>query len=182
MQFLGSFKQNSRGQTTIDFAIGVSIFLLTVAFVFSFMPTLFDPLLTPIDPSGNIASQSAATLVADKFISANGASDKGVTLDRGCAVEFFEGDDNDIYDDPTNCKNPVSDNSSASFESEMGLDDNTQNVYIEMTEIETGETITDGETTFARGEEIGEGQATESSTSRFVHLDGETYRLEIVVW
>ena len=33
----------SRGQTTLDFAIGVSVFLIVVAFVLAFVPGMVQP-------------------------------------------------------------------------------------------------------------------------------------------
>lgn len=40
-----------RGQTLQDYVIGVSIFLLTTAFVVGFIPTLFTPFTAPVDAS-----------------------------------------------------------------------------------------------------------------------------------
>jgi len=33
----------NRAQTPIDFTVGAGVFLLTLAFVIAFVPTLFDP-------------------------------------------------------------------------------------------------------------------------------------------
>ncbi|MFP9190369.1 DUF7287 family protein [Natronosalvus vescus] len=52
-----------RGQTTQDFAVGIGIFLLAVAFVFSFVPTLITPFAT------STASETAqADRIADEIV------------------------------------------------------------------------------------------------------------------
>ncbi len=53
-----------RGQTVQDFAIGASVFLLTIAFVFAFIPTLFTPFEDSIAPGlDSQASRTAAAIV-----------------------------------------------------------------------------------------------------------------------
>jgi len=55
---------DDRGQTVQDFAIGASVFLLTIAFVFAFIPTLFTPFEDNIAPGlESQASRTAAAIV-----------------------------------------------------------------------------------------------------------------------
>jgi hypothetical protein len=81
----------SRAQTTIDFAIGTSVFLITVAFVVAFIPGIFQPFAD--GPQEELAGvdRVADTLVYDLL----GDGDGGTTLDRRCTVAFFDGDSTD---------------------------------------------------------------------------------------
>ncbi|WP_435096081.1 DUF7287 family protein [Halarchaeum sp. P4] len=54
---------SQRAQTTIDFAIGASVFLLTVAFVFAFVPGLVSPFA-----SGQESAPVVANHVADDLV------------------------------------------------------------------------------------------------------------------
>jgi len=61
--------ETPRAQTPQDFAIGVSIFLLTMAFVFTFIPGIFSPFATdPTPGSEQIADRVAEDLVANYSI------------------------------------------------------------------------------------------------------------------
>jgi hypothetical protein len=76
-----------RGQTTLDFAVGVSVFLIVVAFVLAFVPTM----LQPFD-----GSSQEETALADRLAEqlSTGLLVEDVTrpyqLDRECTVIFFE--------------------------------------------------------------------------------------------
>ncbi|RZH67572.1 DUF7287 family protein [Natrinema altunense] len=52
-----------RGQTTQDFAVGIGVFLLAIAFVFSFLPSL----VTPYE-SSNGAKTAQADRIADRIV------------------------------------------------------------------------------------------------------------------
>ncbi|MFB6256032.1 MAG: hypothetical protein ABEH58_04765 [Haloplanus sp.] len=81
----------NRGQTTIDFAIGTSVFLITVAFVVAFVPGIFEPFAE--GPQEELAGvdRVADTVVYDLLNDGDGAS----TLDRECTIAFFNGTDTD---------------------------------------------------------------------------------------
>lgn len=53
-----------RGQTTQDFAIGIGVFILAVAFVFSFLPSI----VTPYDSSVGGAETAQADRIADRVM------------------------------------------------------------------------------------------------------------------
>lgn len=53
-----------RGQTTQDFAVGIGIFLLAVAFVFTYVPSL----VTPYDSSVGGAETAQADRIADRIV------------------------------------------------------------------------------------------------------------------
>ncbi|OVE85633.1 DUF7287 family protein [Natronolimnobius baerhuensis] len=53
-----------RGQTTQDFAVGIGIFILAVAFVFSFLPSI----VTPYDSAVGGAETAQADRISDKVL------------------------------------------------------------------------------------------------------------------
>lgn len=74
-----------RGQTSLDFAIGVAVFLAVILFAFTFVPGI----LSPFDLSGEeepaVSNQIADSLAKDLL----GSSAEPFILDRYCTVEFF---------------------------------------------------------------------------------------------
>jgi hypothetical protein len=79
-------RSGSRGQTTLDFAVGISIFLLTMAFVLSFVPGILGPF-----ESG----PQEETVVADRVANQLGQSMLGdpvepYVVDPDCTTEFFD--------------------------------------------------------------------------------------------
>ncbi|APX95446.1 DUF7287 family protein [Natronorubrum daqingense] len=59
-----SISLQNRGQTTQDFAIGIGVFILAIAFVFSFLPTI----LTPFDSSASGGQTAQADRIADHIV------------------------------------------------------------------------------------------------------------------
>ncbi|ADD06691.1 uncharacterized protein Nmag_3139 [Natrialba magadii ATCC 43099] len=53
-----------RGQTTQDFVVGIGIFILAIAFVFSFLPSL----ITPFDSPAGGAETAQADRIADQVV------------------------------------------------------------------------------------------------------------------
>ncbi|MEF8882628.1 MAG: hypothetical protein V5A34_08920 [Halapricum sp.] len=84
-------RRHTRGQTTLDFAIGVSLFLLVLIFIFLFIPGI----LSPFDQSNQedtvvtnrIADQIATGVLADPT--------EPYTLDTHCTVQFFDNETNE---------------------------------------------------------------------------------------
>jgi hypothetical protein len=75
-----------RGQTTLDFAVGVSVFLLTAIFVLTFVPGMLEPF-----EEGTQEEISAADRIATELVEGTLASpDRPNLLDRECTVIFFE--------------------------------------------------------------------------------------------
>lgn len=59
-----SISLRNRGQTTQDFAVGIGVFILAVAFVFSFLPSI----LTPFDSSVTGGQTAQADRIADRVV------------------------------------------------------------------------------------------------------------------
>lgn len=74
-----------RGQTTLDFALGMGVFLTTVMVVFAFIPGMLAP-LEQTDPEDTTLSNRVATQVVNSaFTSPDGAS----RTHLACTVDFF---------------------------------------------------------------------------------------------
>ncbi|ELY87602.1 hypothetical protein C483_16923 [Natrialba hulunbeirensis JCM 10989] len=69
-----------RGQTTQDFAVGIGIFILAIAFVFSFLPSL----ITPFDSPAGGAETAQADRIADQVVAdlADGDRPNEITSDE----------------------------------------------------------------------------------------------------
>lgn len=109
-------RRGSRGQTTLDFAIGMSIFLAVVVFIFLFIPGI----LSPFEQGGQ-ADTASTNRVADQLAKgALGSPSEPFVLDRYCTVEFFAG-----ATPPSQCSYSGSD-----LDEQLGLDATFQSVNI----------------------------------------------------
>lgn len=76
----------TRAQTVQDFAVGIGIFLLAVAFVFSFVPTI----ITPFEDTGSADTAQADRIAAT--IVENASTDTPNELDRPALDSRYQGD------------------------------------------------------------------------------------------
>lgn len=76
-----------RAQTTIDYAVGVSVFLLVVAFVFAFVPSLVGPFTGDDTSSVVVADRAADRLAGDLLVQ---TPTHPSALNTTCTVAFFE--------------------------------------------------------------------------------------------
>jgi hypothetical protein len=74
-----------RGQTTLDFATGTVIFLLSLIFVFSFVPGILQPFIGTQQAEPVVANRAADRLVEGGL----GSPDRPYALNQTCTVEFF---------------------------------------------------------------------------------------------
>ena len=74
-----------RAQTTLDFAVGMSVFLLTVAFVFTFAPNIAEPFSDSGTENTVTANRAASQLVEGTLAS----PDRPYVLDKACTMAFF---------------------------------------------------------------------------------------------
>jgi len=83
----------TRAQTTMDFAAGISIFLVTVAFAFAFLPGIITP-FTDVGVGDPVSANRAAdTLAADRLAT----PDTPYVLSTAQTAAFFD-DDGDVTD------------------------------------------------------------------------------------
>ncbi|MFA1610183.1 DUF7287 family protein [Halobellus rubicundus] len=164
--------ETARGQTTIDFAIAIGLFLVVVAFVVAFVPTIFAPFQSADGPQA--ADRVATSLSTDRL----GDPAEPYVLNETCTSAFFEQLDGDADDGgaPTTCRYDTTvDNTSAMF---ALPDPGGVNVSVHRL---------DGPVAAPFGEALAAGPAvpdsgTVTAARRVVLLDGETYRLLVRVW
>ncbi len=158
---------NGRGQTVLDFAIGMSVFLLAVGFVFSFVPSLLEPFSADEGARMIVAERGAAHLTETSL---SAGSTPGV-LSAACTVGFFDGAE------PSEEECSWTHDADA-LEDEIGADRFTS-VNVRITR--------NGSVSERDGVELSAGhdpppRASISTASRMVDLDGETHRLTVRVW
>lgn len=163
---------DDRGQTTLDFAIAASTFLLAAAFVFMFVPGMLQPYTGSSD--GSLVADRAATQLGTNLL---GGPDSPHVLDRDCTVEFFDADGN------TGGCRFVAD--ADDVDAALSIDDTTRiNVTVEHLDVTNpGDPVVslDG-TRLAAGAERTDGSTSVTSAQRLVTIDDTTYRLYVRVW
>lgn len=163
-----------RGQTTLDFAVAMSIFLVTVLFVLAYAPTMFDPFAGGSGTKLVVADRAATTLSAD--VLAASTAEPGV-LSAGCVSAFFGGSGD--------CSTSAS---LDDLDETLSLDGRNANVTIH--ELERGSSSTPDPVTFEwEGTDIeltrsnaGSVQTDVAVATRTVSIDGDPYRLTVRVW
>jgi hypothetical protein len=166
-----------RGQTTLDFAVAMSIFLVTVLFVLAYAPTMFDPFAGGSGTKLVVADRAATTLSAD--VLAVSTAEPGV-LSAGCVAGFF---DQSVGDDDCSTTANLD-----GLDETLSLDGRNANVTIH--ELERGSSSTPDPVTFEwEGSDI---ELTRSSSgsiptdvavaTRTVSIEGDSYRLTVRVW
>ncbi|WP_430505044.1 DUF7287 family protein [Haloparvum sp. PAK95] len=84
----GGGDARGRGQTTLDYAVGVASFLIVVGFVFAFIPSIVGPFTAEPSDRPLIADRSADQLSQDMLIDAPTA----YSLNATCTEGFFDAD------------------------------------------------------------------------------------------
>ena len=77
---------DGRAQTTLDFAIGISIFLAVVMFIFLFVPGIVAPFTVGAQDETVTVNRVADGLTQDQL----GSSQRPGVLGTACTVDFFE--------------------------------------------------------------------------------------------
>jgi hypothetical protein len=167
--------RGDRGQTTLDFAIGMGVFLLTVVFVVAQAPTLFDPFAGGTGTTLIVADRAATTLSADLLAASPAAPG---TLSAGCVAAFFQ-----ESIDGASCDANVDFSEADALGTALSLDGRNANVTVHgldapVSQPATTEWATDPLTR----------SSTDSAPSdvavatRTVSIDGRQYRLTVQVW
>lgn len=157
-------KPNSRGQTQLDFIIGVGIFFVAIGLVFAGAAAVLQPFTSGQE---NIA---AGDRVADKLTNSHLTTDeRQYVLDKDCTVVFFESLRNGPETPPSDCRFDEM-NNNAELTTIFGID---ATYYVNITiENESGVVSMDG-TTLAAGTLPDTGAIT--VTQRVVRIGDETY-------
>ncbi len=182
----GASTDRRRAQTPIDFSVGAGVFLLTLAFVIAFVPTLFDPFSAATTASPVVGDRVAAGVASD-LLAATPAN-PGV-LDPSCTVAFFAA--NATLANDADCRF----NASVAPGDQFGLDgDGVQVVIHALDERNPAENATNLTVTTEHGRfqdvELLRPTAGPSGTAgddvtvsqRLVSIGGTQYRLTVRVW
>jgi len=159
----------TRAQTTIDFAIGVSLFLIVVAFVITFVPTIFAPFESAEGPQ--TADRIATSLSTDRL----GDPAEPYLLNETCTTGLFD-QLNGGSDASPNCQF----NTSADTTAELFALDGTHDANVSIHDLDGGVAAVD-DTTLSAGPALPDTRSV-TSAQRIVSIDGETYRLLVRVW
>ncbi|WP_415381141.1 hypothetical protein [Halosimplex sp. TS25] len=79
-------RRDGRGQTTLDFAIGMSIFLLALTFALAFVPGMFEP----FSDSGQTETPAVNRVADDLTQRSLGNATAPYVLDGECTRAFFD--------------------------------------------------------------------------------------------
>ena len=169
----------SRGQTTLDFAVGMSVFLLAVIFVVAYAPTMFDPFAGGTGTKLIVADRAATTLSGD--ILATSSSAPGV-LSMGCSAAFF---DVSLTEEAGGSGAECQSINGEDFETLLSLDGRNANVTIHELDAPSSEpaspTWIEGEDGLTRTNSASIPNDVAVST-RTVSIEGKQYRLTVRVW
>lgn len=155
---------HNRGQTQLDFMIGIGIFFIATAVVFAGASSFLQPFTTGQE---NIA---AGDRVADKLTNSHLTTDeRQYVLDKECTVVFFESLRNSPETPPEDCRFSEMD-SDTELTEVFGID---STYYVNITiENQSGIVSMDG-TTLAAGSIPDTGTVT--LTQRVVRIEDQTY-------
>lgn len=138
----------SRGQTAQDFAVGIGLFLLAVAFVFAFVPQIISPYETGVGASEAAQADRTATLLVGN-LSVDGQPNE---LNATATSEYFDGLGTDA----------IRDRAGLPF---------TARINVTVATLSGGGLASDGGTTWAAGATYREGRETATAT-RIVRTTG----------
>ena len=88
--------RSDRAQTALDFAAAMGVFLLALAFVLAFIPSMFAPFFDAGAGSELRGDRAAATLVEAELVEEPGSP---AVLDPDAIESFFDGCDEDRLDE-----------------------------------------------------------------------------------
>ncbi|WP_435093662.1 DUF7287 family protein [Halorubrum sp. N11] len=176
-----------RAQTPIDFAVGAGVFLLALAFVIAFVPTLFDPFSAASTASPVVSDRVAAGLAGDLL--AASPTEPGV-LSPACTVAYFEGEEgNATLAETANCPAGTANDTAAEF----GLDDDVLvvvhaigeaapvgNASTVSVDTEYGSQTVELRRSTTDPVRVDRGGV--SVSQRLVSIEGTQYRLTVWVW
>ncbi|WP_117591728.1 DUF7287 family protein [Haloprofundus halophilus] len=184
-----SERSSSRAQTTIDFAIGAGVFLLAVAFVVAFVPSMLSPFAGGGQEDTVVADRVASQLVGGTL----SAPETPYRVDGECAAAFF---DASVAGDP-DCE---FDTDASTVNERVGVSDRVR-LNVTLDGDRTGDGVErlcwdDDERRIVEADasgcddanrfEAGPTPPTDSSSVvvawRTVSLAGETAQLEVRVW
>lgn len=164
-----------RGQTQIDFLIGMSVFLLAVAFTFGFVPTMIEPFEETSGSDLQAADRSAAHLAEYALGSDNNddAPGRPAVLNETCVEAFFNESSSDDF---TSCHY---ESHAGKLYTALALDEDTTYVHVNISD-DDGVHEIEG-TELEKGDDPRSGENIAVS-NRVVSINEELYELYVKVW
>ncbi|WP_181691060.1 hypothetical protein [Natronomonas sp. LN261] len=161
-----------RGQTTIDFGVGMGVFLLTLVFVVAYAPTVFDPVAGGTGSASMTADRAATTLSGD--VLAASTAEPGI-LSVGCVAEFF----GEVVEG-TECEKTAG---FSEFDGSPPFEDRNLNVTIHELDAPVSDPARPEWASADLQQPMGGPEpSTEAVATRTVSIDGKLYRLTVRVW
>jgi len=168
-----------RGQTTLDFVVGIGVFLLVIAFAAGFIPEMYEPL--DDDPERpQVADRTADRLVATLVES----PDNPAALNTTCTLTFLRQSDTACGYDPGD-----------SLQEQLGIGPRYRvNVSVQRNEtadpgLETlctdGTSVTDcdsGSELLAVGPDVPVDRSSADAARRVVYVDGRDATVVVTIW
>jgi len=150
---------DDRGQTLNDYTMGISVFLLAVAFVVAFVPSIFAPFTAPIDDETTARADRGATRVLTTL----SEDDARNVLSVNRTKSFFE------------------DGNATTLRESLGVPA-TSDVNVSVVDPGTGEVARIGSPGIdaSAGVPISDGPT--AAATRVVVLNDSTYHLTVRVW
>jgi hypothetical protein len=168
----------SRGQTTLDFTIGISVFLAVLVFVFAFVPGL----LSPFTASGNDAP-ALADRTADRLAQGSVGNPENGSIGHPEEPYVLNGTDTEDFFDASGEVSERLDlpaGSSVNVTIEGNLTGGTENDILCWDGSSLSETSCS--TTLATGNVPPSDNDATVTSRRVVSIDGEDVNLVVVVW
>lgn len=108
-----------RAQTTLDFAIAMGVFLVALAFVFAFVPGMFQPFQTNAPETTTFGNRIADQVAGGTLVE---SEDEVPALDIACTVEFFRAEPTGQPACPFDQSVDVPDRRNAAFTDRLGVE------------------------------------------------------------
>lgn len=159
---------SDRGQLGFDFMVGMAVFLLTLGFLFAFLPGMFEPFSNSSGQGMITADRSAARLAEDLLV--EDGTDPNV-LNKTCTVDFYE----EGGTDAAGCRFETD---SSDLAGALGIDVDTS----VNTTIESGGTIDSLDGVELKAGPVVAERVDVTVSQRIVLLDGQDRRLIVRVW
>ncbi len=160
---------DDRGQTVLDYAIGVGIFLVAVTFVVATIPGMFSPFLGAGDTQ--VADRVATSLATEQL----GSPGEPYVLDADCTAAFFE----QLDGGPAASDDCRFDTDATDLQGMFALDAG-QSMAVGIENASGGTALLDGTQLAAGGDPPDSVSVT--TARRTVAIDGQTYWLEVRAW
>jgi len=183
----------TRGQTTVDFTLGVVVFIVAILFVFAFVPGILSPFALSGSEEPALSDRIADSLAQGTL----GSPDNPHELDRYCAVEFFNDSrttapaDCRYGDGPIGERLNLDTTQQINVTLETDLDGSGDNellcwepeVAVNGPALrEAGNCVAASSVTLATGDNPPVDRDSTVTSRRVVSLHGQTVTLEVVVW